>query len=241
MSGRTLAVTLTILLVSIPLSASSGYLELHVRSSLSHNPVHATVKGEGPESFTVMTSPDGNSKLELPPGDYRLEISAADYSTLRTHYQVEAGQTTRGGAYLDPETVPEEESTKFLASFLRPGYTLLHGYIVAADSGESLANAEVSIGGVHATTDSKGHFAISFPTPKPPVPDGMGTETLTYQRAGYKTLVIHDFSAATEEMGPVAIDLERGSGTIEINGMHPMQMPAEEAPRDDPAVPSLPL
>jgi len=74
--------------------------------------------------------------------------------------------------------------------------------------------------GVETQTDSKGHFLLSVPTPEPEHPGGAGTDTLTFEKPGYKTLVFENFAIATEEMGPVSYGLEKGKGVIREDATH---------------------
>lgn len=225
-----------------PISGGTGVLRIEVRDNVTGHAVPARLQFEGTKSLSIET--DGNGTVTLPSGEYLEKVSAPGYKTMwGTSLRVSPGRDNPvAGAGLDPVTPPEEETPEALKPLLRPGYTLLHEYVVDSETGAPLAGVQVSIGGGTATTDSQGHFAVSFPTPEPPIPDGMGTATLTYKRAGYKTFVIRNFSVATEEMGPVAIKLLSGSGTIEEDGTHPLQMqaPAGTPQGDDPAAPTSP-
>ena len=217
-----LAVPLLVAVTASIMSAATGTMEFRVRDSHSHYAVRALIKGDGPQSFLLTTDAKGYGKIDLPVGEYRLEMSASGYAALRTHYHVEAGKLTSAGAFLDPQTLPEEESPKVLEPLLRPGYTLLHEYVVDAQTGEPLSGVKVRFvnAGVETQTDSKGHLVLSVPTPTPKNPGGIGTDTLIYEKAGYKTITIRNFGIPPEEMGGTAIDLQKGKGVIEIDGTH---------------------
>jgi len=96
----------------------------------------------------------------LPVGDYLLQISASGYSELRTHYLVENGKTTVGGAFLDPQTLPEEESRAILDPLLRTDYTLLHEYVVDAKTGDPISGVKVSF--INAAMKYSNRFEWTF-------------------------------------------------------------------------------
>jgi hypothetical protein len=211
-----LAVLLLLALASFPLSAATGTMQFRVKDSRTHHPLQASITGEAPSGFTLTTDVNGRGSIDLPAGEYRLEISASGYNSLRTHYAIEAGKTTSAGGFLDAKTTPREESRDVLDPMLRSGYTLLHEYVVDADTGEPITGVKVRFvnAGVEALTDSDGHFYLSVPTPKPEYTGGLGTDTLIYEKPGYETLVIKNFGVASDDMGGIAVDLERGKGTI---------------------------
>lgn len=202
--------------------AASGTMTFWVRDVHSHYSLPAVIKGEGPKSFSVTTDAKGRGKIDLPAGEYRLEISASGHASLRTHYLVEPGKTTKAGAFLEWLTVPEEESTEVLEPLVRAGYTLLHEYVVDADTGEPLSGVKVRFvnAGVETETDSKGHFCLSVATPEPENPGGIGTDTLMYEKPGYKTIILRNFGIDDDEMGPVAIDMRKGKGVIDEDATH---------------------
>ena len=73
---------------------------------------------------------------------------------------------------------------------------------------------------VETQTDSKGHLALLVPTPEPENPGGVGTDTLIYEKPGYKTLILRNFGVASDEMGPSAVDMERGTGALDRDATH---------------------
>jgi hypothetical protein len=105
---------------------------------------------------------------------------------------------------------------------LRPGYTLLHEYVVDAATAEPIAGARVRLieAGIETQTDVRGHFWLSVRTPRPPTPGGMGTDTLVFEKPGYKTITVSNFGITDEEMGGVAVEMERGSGRVERDATH---------------------
>jgi hypothetical protein len=66
--------------------------------------------------------------------------------------------------------------------------------LVVSMSAASMVNANVE-----TQTDSRGHFWLSAPTPPAPIPGSSGTDTLLYEKAGYKTLIFRNFATDGEE------------------------------------------
>ena len=130
-------------LVCLASDAQRGTMQLRVRDSHTHFPVHAVIQGWGPKSFSVATDNRGYGKFPFPPGEYQLQISALDYAPLTTHYSVERGKITKAGAFIDPLSLPHEESSEVLASFEHPGYTLLHEYVLDEQTGRPLSGVRV--------------------------------------------------------------------------------------------------
>jgi hypothetical protein len=197
-------------------------MTFRIRDSVTHFPVQAVIKGEGPTSFSLVTDAKGQAKIALPEGQYRLEISATGYDPMRTHYLINAGKTTPAGALLHSQVLPPEERPEALEPLLRSGYTLLHEYVVDADTGEPIRGVKVHLvdAGVETQTEGKGHFLLSVPTPKPKYPGGLGTDTLIYEKVGYKTLILRNFGIGSDEMGPTAVDLPKGKGVIDQDATH---------------------
>jgi len=202
--------------------AATGTLELRVRDARTYQPVPATIKGAGPQAFSVTIDASGNRNVDLPPGDYRLEITSPGYKLRRAHYVVTSGVKSPFTIMLDAENPPPEESPEAISERIRPGYTLLHGYVVDAESAKPLSAVKVSFvnAGASAETDSKGHFSLSVPTPEPAIPGGFGTDTLTYEKPGYKALVFENFGISGDDMGGPPLGLEKGSGTIKQDATH---------------------
>lgn len=108
---------------------------------------------------------------------------------------------------------------------VRPGFTLLHGYVEDGNSGKPLPGATVRVapGGAEAKSDAKGHFYLSVPTPEPENPGGMGVDTLICEKTG-QTDVTQNVGIVGEAMGPAGCALEKGSGQIIHDDTHkPME------------------
>ena len=197
-------------------------MQLRVRDSRTHFPVHAVVRGTGAIDFSVSTNDSGYGRITVPAGEYQLQISASGYAPMSTHYAVQARKTTRAGAFLDALSLPHEESSEVLNSLTRPGYTLLHEYVLDAETGRPLSGVRVTFlhASVTATTDLKGHYYLLVPTPAPNPTCGIGSDTLIYKKLGYKTLVLKNLPVAPEEMGGTGIDLNAGRGRIIMDATH---------------------
>jgi hypothetical protein len=225
-------ITLTLFIAftaALPASAVSGVLDFQVKDSLTHQPIQASVAGSGIQTFSVSTDSRGDARMTLPSGDYFLEVSAPGYASLRTHYAVENGKNTLGGAYLDPKTIPSEEARDVLDPLLKADYTLLHEYVVDAKTGDPISGVTVRFlnAAVETETDAKGHFTLSVLTPKPENPGGLGTDTLVYEKPGYQKLTLEGFGIAPEEMGPSVVELRRGTGAVKRDAMHKLMQPGE--------------
>jgi hypothetical protein len=209
-------------LAAIETDAVSGSMALRVSDSRTSYPVQAVINGEGPKAFSATTDRKGYLKMVLPVGEYHLQISAPGHAVMKTHNVVQQGRVTSFGIMLDSETVPEEESQAVLDSMWRPGCTLLHEYVVDAKTGQPLPGVTVRLvnAGVETKTDSKGHYYLLSPTPKPEFPGSMGTDTLIYKKAGYKTLIFRNSGLVADEMGGGSIGLERGRGAIDRDATH---------------------
>lgn len=197
--------------------ADSATLELRVRDFQTDHPIRATIKLEGPESVTLQTDYAG----AMLPGEYRVEVSAPGYKLQRTHLNIGQSGHLNLAVMMDAENPPEEERPEAIAERIRPGFTLLHGYVVN-DAGMPLVGVKVRLvhAGVETETDSKGHYWLSTPTPQPAFPGGLGTDTLIYEKPGYKTTVLENFGISGDDMGGGAIGLEKGRGAIRRDVKH---------------------
>src|SRR3954452_9203827 len=215
------ALAVLAILAAIETHTASGSMALRVSDSRTSYPVQAVINGKGPKAFSATTDRKGYLKMVLPVGEYHLQISAPGHAAMKTHNVVQQGRVTSLGLMLDSETVPEEESQAVLDSMWRPGYTLLHEYVVDA-TGQPLQGVTVRLinAGLETKTDSKGHFYLLSPAPKPEFPGGMGTDTLIYKKAGYKTLIFRNSGLVADEMGGGSIGLERGRGAIDQDATH---------------------
>lgn len=205
-------------------SVRNGAMQIRVIDSRTRQPVQAAITGAGPKGFTLETGAKGFVEIDLPEGEYQLKVLASGYNTMRTHFRVQARATTGWSAMLDAKVLPKEESPNVLEPLEKPGYTLFHEYVVDSATNLPIHGARVRFvnAGVETRTDDKGHFYLSVPTPSPEYPGGIGTDTLVYEKQGFKTLIIRNFGITDLEMGGNAIGLEKGKGAMNIDGTHPL-------------------
>ena len=149
-----------------------------------------------------------------------MEISAPGYNVMTTHYPVRLGRN-RLGIMMDPKSLQASEQAEAIQSQMRPGFTLLHGFTVDEKTGHPISGVEVRFvhARAHTKSDSSGHYLFLVPTPQPEFPGGMGKDTLTFTKSGYKTMVFENFGIASEAMG-VPQDIERGQGVIKSDATH---------------------
>jgi len=213
-----LAVSL-LLTVATPLSAATGVLQITVRDVETHYAVQAKITFAGPESLTAQTDDTGRLQVSLPEGEYRLEVSAAGYRGMKTRASVQTTGTLPGGIMLDPLVPPEEEQS--LESELRSGFTFIHGY-ATNDSGRPVEGVRVRLqhAGGETTTNGRGYYGISVPTPPETGRDAPGTDTLIAQKQGYKTIIHRNIIVWGEDGGGWYLDMEKGKGVTKFEDTH---------------------
>jgi hypothetical protein len=199
---------------------TSGTLKFCVRDILTGHAISATAQLEGPESLTLQTDDTGCVKQSLLAGHYRVVVSAPGYKVRKARLGVGSGTTLPFTVMMESEKLPEEERPEVLDANIIPGATLFHGYVV--DGGKPLSGVKVRFvnAGVETLTDSKGHFMLLVPTPEPEYPGGMGTDTLVFEKPGYKTEMFENFGIPPEDLGPASYDLERGKGVVKHDATH---------------------
>ena len=204
------------------LYAQTGTLGIAVRDVNTHYGLQADVRLQGPDQVSIHTDDQGRASVPLTPGEYGIEVSALGYKPSRTHYLVSSEGNLPFTIMLEPVNLPPEETSEALKPEIRPDFTLLHGYVVDAQTGKPVFHVKVSFlhADVSTYTDAKGHYLLSVPTPEPENPGGMGTDTLTYEKPGYKTLTFTNFGVAGDEMGGSGIELEKGAGIVKQDATH---------------------
>lgn len=193
---------------------NSGTLSLQLFDSLTGLHVSGLMKIEGPESTIVRTTTSGSLTVQLRPGAYREVFCASGYKPLKGHTTVQLKFSTKFTVMLDPVAPPNEESPEAIQGHVRPGFTLLHGYVQDNDFNNPIAGAILRVGKAEAKTDVKGHFYLAVPTPKPNAPYLIGTGTLICEKSGYKTDITPDLGILDEEMGPIRRGLDKGTGQV---------------------------
>lgn len=154
---------------------------------------------------------------------------------------------------LTPVSPPEEE--RLLASRLRPGFTLIHGY-ASDERGQPLPGVRIRLqtAGVATVTDERGYYWLSAPTPSGRVGAGVavpGADTLIAEKPGYKTVIHRNIVVGGEDAGGYILGMERGTGAVQFDDTHKLirkareragaQRGARRSPRDGTAFQSLQL
>ena len=226
---RRIATALLALAISPALAqAPSGTLTLLVRDGTTGRPVPASVSSRQDDTPISSTAGrDGRVSFTLSPGEHWFSVSAPGYKPFDTHFTVEPGKSYFAGTLmLDRVAPPPEESDAVLKALYRPGYTLLHEYVVDA-TGQPLPGVHIRLLNAHAeaTTDHNGHFTLLARTPAPKYPDGPSYDNIVYEKRGYTTIAIHNFNVATEDMGGAYIEMKPGSGEDTRDGTHVLDRP----------------
>ena len=201
--------------------ADTGSLQLAVRDVLTGYAVAATLSFAGPQQLTVPADENGNLTVTLQTGEYIIQASAPGYEPLTSHTGVGSSGNLPGTILLESTSLPSEEQPQQIEQQLRPGFTLLHGYIVD-ELGKPLCGVRIELvnAGVETETDLKGHYALSALTPKEPRSGVMGTDTLIYERAGYDKVILENFGIAGQDMRGAPFGLQKGNGVIRRDASH---------------------
>lgn len=147
-------------------------------------------------SRSGISASTGQFVQELSPSEYAFEISAPGYRPLRTHFGIAAGSVVHANINLDPVDLPTELRDDVVASELRDGYELVHGYVADGETHLPLAGVKLRLQESDTTsvTDSRGYFqiyagAISTDNASKPE-DFPATDSLTATASGYKTYTL---------------------------------------------------
>jgi WD40-like Beta Propeller Repeat/Stage II sporulation protein len=230
----------------VPVSGGTGVLSIRVRDTTTHYAVPAKVEFEGPRSLSVETGETGETgRLALPSGEYLEKFSAPGYRTMWwDSVMVKAGESlplTVNLVSLKPRQEEEWERSQ-----LKPGYTLFRGY-ATDEQGRPVAGVRVRFqkAGAETRTNERGYYWFSILTPPEKKEGYPGTDTLSGEKPGYKTIVLDNIVLAGQDSGGGALDMVRGSGTIYHDEL-PMSMretdehqhpEPEEPPKPSPANP----
>jgi hypothetical protein len=212
---------------------ATGVLNLRVKDVETGYALRAKITLEGPQTLTAETDDTGWLRITLPVGQYRIEASAPGYELMRTHDEIAAVSGGMHGLMMHPENPPDEERPEVIDAKTRPGFTLLHGFIVDGETGRPLPGVKVRLENarVETTSNDRGYYELSVATPKPATPDGIGTDTLIYEKAGYVTHILENFGIIEPDLaiGGDGVDLERGTRVIREDATHPLLRP--ESPK----------
>jgi len=201
--------------------ADTGSLQLSLRDVISGYAIVGTINFSGPQQLIVPTDNDGNLSVTLQTGEYIIQASAQGYESLTSHTHVLSAGNLPGTIMLNSTSLPEDERPQQLSQQVRPGFTLLHGYIVNS-KGKPIAGVRVQLlnAGVETETNSNGHYDLSVVTPKEPQPGVMGTDTLVYEKSGYDKVIVQNFGIGGRDMLGAPYSLERGNGVVKSDGSH---------------------
>ena len=232
---RCFAIPLLWLFSSLLASAATGSLQIAVRDFDTHYAVKAQIKLDGPESVSLTTGESGISRLSLQTGSYAMEISAAGYKPMTSQTTIFPGNNMPETFMLNPLNPPIEQQE--LPSRLKSGFTLLHGYAVN-DLGQPVEGVTVRLrkAGVETTTNYRGYYELSAPTPAESAPDVPGTDTLIAQRTGYKTIINQNIVVAGEDGGGWILDMQQGAGVKEVDETHHLLKNTADSP--EPSTPA---
>lgn len=200
---------------------ANGFIHLWIRDRVTHYAVPATIELQGPDSLTLQANDEGRITPRLQKGRYEAVFSAPGYKTqtyLRGGFEIAPGKTQSMYVMLDPERTPDTETSQAINAHIRPGFALLHGYVVDVDSGKPVSGAKVRVGFTLVETDASGHYWLSVPLSLLAQKGSAGKpigelERITFAKPGYKT-VINELVVYGDELRETPIDLERGSGVV---------------------------
>jgi len=253
-SFRHLLQFLMVLIISVSFgafgqNAPDGTFEFAVRSFWTNYSVPATimVRSAQPASQSRMFSTDefGRLQVNLPPGDYLFSIRAAGYeSSEDAHFRSEGGRILPVTIVLHPLTEPQELKTE--PKLLRPGFTLVAGWVVDAVTGKPLSKVRIRINGgrTEEETNERGYYALSVPSPRSRIIAGgelPGIGTLVAELSGYKTSIETNVLLPDGSDAGINVELERGSGTAEHDHRHKLDVPTDTSPLPKPKAMLEPL
>ncbi len=196
--------------------ADTGTLQISLRDVITGYAVVGIVSFNGPQQLNVPMDENGNLTVTLPTGDYTIQTSPQGYEPMTTHYGITRGANLPFTLMLDRISLPEDERPERLSQQERPGFTLLHGYIVNSKTGKPIAGVRVKLvnARVETETNQKGHYALSVATPKESKLGEMGTDTLIFEKSGYNQIILQNLGIGGEDMRPAPFRLEKGSSVI---------------------------
>jgi hypothetical protein len=201
---------------AIPLHADTGVLSLNVRDGATDFAIHAKVALKGPKTIAAETDATGSLSIVLPLGEYQVELSATGYKPMTFPQSIVTGDNQAGQIMLDPEQPPEE--LRSIDSQLKPGVTLFFGYAVD-ERGQPVAGVHVRVENakLETTTDRRGFFSLSVPTPPETKPGTPATDTVIAAKPGYKTIIHREVGLVSGNPAGFFLDMKRGTGQHEVD------------------------
>jgi hypothetical protein len=236
------AVVLLCIFVAGVSYADTGSLQLSLRDVITGYAVSGTVTFNGPQQLTVPTDDSGNLSVTLQTGDYIIQTSVQGYDPLTTHYGITSGTNLPGTIMLESTSLPEDERPQQLSQQIRPGFTLLHGYLVDSHAGRPIAGVRVRLlgAGVETETNTRGHYSLSVVTPREPRPGVMGTDTLVLEKSGYDEVMVENFGIGGQDLRLAPLSLQRGNSVIRRDGSHKLSGQSSYEPQSPTATSELP-
>ncbi len=214
-------------------AARTGLIEFRMRDFETGYSVPATVSYADLEAgwvnpLTVSTDEYGGVRLELAPATYLFEITAPGFKRLRMYLIIVPGKTQASKVMLSPETPPQELLPNVLNPKLRPGYTLVSGYVVDSITGKPLDNVQVLVrnAGAEARTNERGYYEVSVPSPPPVELEGVqlsGGDDLTFSLPGYKKYLARNLDFPDGQTAGLNLPMERGAGETEEDYTHKLK------------------
>ncbi len=202
-------------------SAADGVADIRARDSRTLLAVTAFIHLEGPAIFNLRTDDTGRVQPKLPAGDYQLEMTAEGYEPVKTHMFIQEVGTFPFTVALTPLAPPSPEEESAFKARLREGYTLVTGLVMDDEIGKPIRGARIRLEGAgkETTTDARGEFYISIPTPPivNDIPTGM--VTLSAEAPGYKMMIVRNIMIASEVAGE-DFKMVKGVGTIDEDHRH---------------------
>lgn len=176
------------------------------------------------------TDEEGRVRLKLPPGDYLFEVTSVGYERARLHIPIAAATKQPLGVNLSPDSMPQELQADVLDAKLRPGITLVCGYVVDDETRKPLEGATVRVvkAGVEVKTNQRGYYEVSVPSPPGTVIEGAplpGMDDLIISSKGYRTYVGRNLDFPDDDTAGLNVALVRGRGEIVKDYTHKLRRP----------------
>jgi hypothetical protein len=207
-------------------------IDLSVRSFWTNYSVPAVVTVRplqpGVQPMTISTNDLGRVHLNLPSGEYSISISAPGYETMEAKSSSVSGRVLPMVFVLHPLQEPEEVQAQL--SLFRPGFALINGWIVDADTGKPIPGVTVHVEGGRAAeqTNDRGYYALSVPAPPSRHYQGVGelpgVGTVIAEHPLYKTFLVKNVLLPDGMDAPMNFELTRGKGTMEYDDRHPLDV-----------------
>lgn len=169
--------------------------------------------------------------LALERGTYVFAVAAPGYRELKSWFQLDPAQPVEAVFAIDPLVPPANLADDAVRARLRPGHALFHGHVVDDATGRPVRGARVFLPktSVDAYSDKSGYFSLYAPQSYVPGEEELPpSDDLIVELDGYKTVVRHDELLVQGDQHFI-INLQPGSGQVEFDGRHKLQLTRIEA------------